>query len=314
MRTKRLIIHQPTNHYTNKFRYQNIFFDNLISELSKKHDVISDRYFKNAHLGRVSVNLGWTDDFTIEMHDCEMIIEDYDTKETKILSVADDLTPALLNLQNYENVSQIFISQFIRKKIIHHINPKNEFKYQPWVYFPSNEYDLEFFYQIRKKIVNKINKLYFRGETESRQILKYFDHSCFHGGASIGGFESYVKELINYEIGLSIAGRGEMCYRDVEYMALGIPLLRFEYTTEFNPELIPNFHYISVERPDDLKDWMNLDRNGLKQHADMIKSRFEEIKNDKDFLNYISDNARKYYENYLSPESVVSHTINLLNL
>ena len=116
---RRLIVHQPTNHYSNRYRYYNIFFDNLIKKLSEKHDVIVDRYQKNVHKGRVDVELGWYDDkdFFIEMQDCEMIIEDYETKETQILSVSDDLTPTSLNLQSYDNTKKIFISQFIRLRL-----------------------------------------------------------------------------------------------------------------------------------------------------------------------------------------------------
>ena len=77
-------------------------------------------------------------------------------------------------------------------------------------------------------------------------------------------------------------------------MALGIPFLRFEYISELNPNLIPNFHYISVERPDDLK----IDRIGNEEHARMLEKRFLEVKDDTDFLNFISNNARNYYETY----------------
>lgn len=311
---KRLIIHQPTNHYSNRYRYYNIFFDNLIKKLSEKNDVIVDRYYKNVHRGRVEVELSWDNDneFLIEMQDCEMIIEDYDTKETQILSVSDDLTPASLNLQSYDNTKKIFICQFIRDKVYHHINEQNKEKYYPWIYFPSNEYDLESYYEKRKNIINKQDKLYFRGETASRTILQHFNHDVFHGGNSIGGFDSYANELINFKLGLSIAGRGEMCYRDVEYMALGVPFIRFEYTTEFFEPLIPNFHYVSIDRPDDFKDWMNLDRTGTEIHADMIIKRYLEVKDDTDFLNFVSKNAREYYEKYLSPESSVDFTIKLL--
>ena len=311
---RRLIIHQPTNHYSNRYRYYNIFFNNLINKLSENNEVIVDRYYQNVHKGRVSVDLSWYDDmeFSVEMQDCEMIIEDYDTKETQILSVSDDLTPTSLNLQSYDNTKKIFISQFIRDKVYHHVSKENQHKYFPWIYFPSNEYDLESYYEKRKNITPTESKLYFRGETFSRTILEFFNSDIFHGGKSIGGFESYVNELINYKLALSVAGRGEMCYRDVEYMGLGVPFIRFEYTTEFFEPLIPNFHYISVERPDDLKDWMNLDRVGMKHHADMIIKRYLEVKDDNEFLNFISTNAKNYYDKHLSPTASVEFTIKML--
>jgi hypothetical protein len=311
---RRLIIHQPTNHYSNRYRYYNIFFDNLIKKLSEKHDVIVDRYQKNVHKGRVDIELGWYDDkdFFIEMQDCEMIIEDYDTKETQVLSVSDDLTPTSLNLQSYDNTKKIFISQFIRDKVYHHVAKENHHKYYPWIYFPSNEYDLEKYYQKRLETEPQDSRMYFRGETGSRTILQHFNSDVFYGGNPIGGFNSYAEELMNFKLGLSVAGRGEMCYRDVEYMGLGVPFIRFEYTTEFLEPLVPNFHYISVERPNDLFDWMQLDRVGEKNHADMIIERYMQVKDDKEFLNFISKNARNYYETYLSPTASVDFTIKMM--
>jgi hypothetical protein len=311
---KKLIIHQPTNHYGNRYRYYNIFFDNLIKKLSEKNEVIVDRYYKNAHKGRVNVELGWHEDqdFFVEMQDCEMIIEDYHTKETQILSVSDDLTPTSLNLQSYNNTKKVFISQFIRDKVYHHVAKEHQHKYSPWIYFPSNEYDLESYYKKRQDTTPQDNRMYFRGETFSRTILQHFNSDVFYGGNPIGGFNSYAEELMNFKLGLSVAGRGEMCYRDVEYMGLGVPFIRFEYTTEFLEPLVPNFHYISVERPNDLFDWMQLDRVGEKNHADMIIERYMQVKEDKEFLNFISKNARNYYENYLSPTASVDFTIKMM--
>lgn len=312
--SKKLIIHQPTNHYSNKYRYYNIFFDNLIKKLSEKNEVIVDRYYKNAHRGRVNVELGWHEDqdFFVEMQDCEMIIEDYHTKETQILSVSDDLTPTSLNLQSYDNTKKIFISQFIRDKVYHHVAKEHQHKYSPWIYFPSNEYDLESYYKKRQDNAPQDSRMYFRGETFSRTILSHFTPDVFYGGNSIGGFDTYANELIKFKLGLSVAGRGEMCYRDVEYMALGVPFIRFEYTTEFFEPLIPNVHYISVDRPDDLVDWMKLDRLGEKHHAELIIKRYLEVKDDDEFLNFISKNAKEYYNKYLSPSSSVDFTIKML--
>jgi hypothetical protein len=312
---RNLIIHQPTNHQSKSFRYYNIFFDNLIDELSKQHNVVVDRYYKNAHLGHSDIKLGWDDEiFDVPTYECEMIIEDFDTNETIVLGVADDLTSATLNLQSFPNLKKVFISQFIRDKVNHHVRSEYQSKYFPWIYFPSNEYDLEFYYNKRKEIEQTNSKMFFRGETTSRTILNHFSNEVVYGGEPIGGFDKYATEMLDFKLALSVAGRGEMCYRDIECMAMGIPFIRFEYTTELNPPLIPNFHYVSVDRPDDLKDWMNLDRNGESHHAEMITKRYLEVIDDTEFLEFISKNAREYYENYLSPTSSVKHTINLLEL
>jgi hypothetical protein len=93
-------------------------------------------------------------------------------------------------------------------------------------------------------------------------------------------------------------------------MGLGIPFIRFNYISQLNPNLIPNFHYISVDRPEELL----IDRLGNETHAKMIERKFLEVKDNKDFLEYISTNSRKYYETYLTQISRVDHTLNLLGL
>lgn len=314
---KRLIIHQPTNHESKKYRYYNIFFDNLIERISKSHDVVTNRYYKFANhgLNKVKLNFDTSDsDFTVLLYECEMIIEDYDTKEIQVLSVADELTPAILNLQDYDKLKNVFVAQFIQDKIDHHVSETNRKKYSPWIYFPSNSYDFDFYSDERKKIENKNKKLFFRGDTRSRPILNFFNPEIFEGGVPIGGFEPYANQIINYQVALSIAGRGELCYRDVECFSMGIPILRFEYLSKLKQPLIPNYHYISVERPNDFRSWLNLDRNGNKEHAEMLIERYNQVKNDLEFLNFISENAKKYYKDYLSPQGSVEFTFNLLNL
>jgi hypothetical protein len=93
-------------------------------------------------------------------------------------------------------------------------------------------------------------------------------------------------------------------------MAIGVPFIRFEYTTNLNPKLIPNYHYISIDRPSDLV----IDRLGNETHAAMIEKRFLEVKDDKEFLSFISKNAKEYYDTYLSRYNNVKHTLNLLEL
>jgi hypothetical protein len=57
---------------------------------------------------------------------------------------------------------------------------------------------------------------------------------------------------------------------------------------------------------------MQLDRVGEKNHTDMIIERYMQVKEDKEFLNFISKNARNYYETYLSPTASVDFTIKMM--
>jgi hypothetical protein len=62
-----------------------------------------------------------------------------------------------------------------------------------------------------------------------------------------------------------------------------------------------------------LSDTMDTYNDDISEHYTFTK-RFLEIKDDKEFLNFISKNAREYYEKYLSPESSVEYTLKLLDL
>ena len=159
------------------------------------------------------------------------------------------------------------------------------------------------------------------GVDSYRKVIREIENRGYLQPITQISFEPYLEKLINSKIGLSYYMEldkyntpydhpGEFCYRDIEYMALGIPMIRFNYLSELNPNLIPNYHYISINRPDDLI----IDRLGNESHAKLIEERFLEVKDDYEFLNFISKNARQYYTDYLSRENRVNHTIKLLNL
>lgn len=313
----RVIVHNPTNYSTQKYRYYNIFFDKLVNKLQDTFNIIQNRYYIDAHKSRFPIKLLSDTSYnasSIGLLECEMILENYDNKELKILSVSDFFSEANLGLFNsniyHPYVKTVLISQFDRKNIIAHTFNKDIEVYKPWIYFPSNLYDLNHFYHQRQQL-DLIDKFYFRGSGfEHRPLIQLFDTKYFSGGYPVGNFENYAEEAITYKVGFSCAGSAQFCYRDIEYMAMGIPMIRFKYTNEMNPDLIPNYHYISVE-PQLEK---NEEYETNQEHADLIQQRFLEVKDDKEFLQFISNNARKYYLDYIHNNNGVYHTIDLLDL
>jgi hypothetical protein len=308
---RKVIVHNPCNEHTRYFRNYNLFWDDLTDELKKRYDVIENRYYEYANSQRFKVKLKnqtcSEDNFLLL--ECEYVIEFEDTGEFYIMSVSDDLTHAILNELNNPLLKKVLISQYLPEQIDGYI--KREDKTSPWIYFPCTIDDLEQHYIKRKGKIELIDKMVFRGTSlDDRTILNNLSKNIFDGPRPIGGPDTYFDNIINYKVGLSVAGRGELCYRDIEYMALGIPFLRFEYNTKLNPNLIPNYHYISVDRPKDLIK----DRLGNEDHSKMLEKRFLEVKDDTEFLNFISNNARNYYETYLSRENRVAHTLNLFGL
>lgn len=310
-----LLIHNPCNEYTRYYRYYNYFWDKLTDKLKEKYSIIENRYFEKANSERFNIKL--RDGCQVLLMECEYLIENLDSGEIYVLSVSDDLSHAILDLQNHPMLQKVLVSQFYRKKIVSHVN-SNITKYSPWIYFHSDyNVDLLSWRKKRSNTIDYINKLFFRGSNlESRPILQYFNSSIFTGPNSIGCAENYFNDAIKHSIGLSVGGRGELCYRDIEYMAIGIPIMRFEYRSELYHKLIPNYHYISIPYPDDMPthNGLPIDRLGLKHHAEMLEDKFIEVSKDKDYLNFISDNAKIYYDKYLSLNNSIQLTLEIINI
>lgn len=306
-----IIVHTPQNEISWTYRYYNHFFKNFIEFLKTKFVVEEDTYYEFANIKYYDVQL-LNNNSKSKMLECEMIIENKGTKEFVVLSVSDLLTGAILNHQSNPFCKKILFSQFDREELFKHlVSEENKNKYFPWIYFPSNLFDIDSLYEFRKNQTDLVNKFCFWGTSiEDRSILSQFDSNLFDGGRPIGDFYNYSKKLLTYKMALSISGRGEFCYRDVENFGMGIPIIRFEYKNELYNPLIPNYHYISIERPDDLL----IDRMGKKHHAKMIENRFLEVRDDIDFLNFISTNARKYYEQHLNGDGGINTTYKILGL
>lgn len=302
-------IHNPCNEHTRYYRNYNYFWDEFTNYLKNYFDVEENRFFENAHKERfpVKLNKGISGDFL--MLECEYVIENLDTGEFVILSVSDDLTHAILNERHNPFLKKVLISQFLPKKVLDHVG-EYMFKYGPWTYFQASMDDLTIYYNKRKEITNFKDTLYFKGTSlEDRKILNYINKEIITDFKVISP-SIYFDDLISHKIALSVDGRGEFCYRDVECFGVGVPIIRFEYLSTFNSPLIPNYHYISIPRPND----MELYRLGNEGHAKMIEDRYLEVINDKDFLDFISKNAKQYYDENFSLETKIKNTFNLLNL
>jgi hypothetical protein len=315
MMGRNLLIHNPTNEHTKYYRDYNLFWDQLTDELKKENKVIENRYFKEAHISRSKIYLKKRTKEYLELLECEYVIEDMDTGEFWILSVSEQISSCILDEKDNPYLQKVLYSQYIPDQIVHHVG-ENSSKYDPWIFFPQNTIDLEPYHTKRSEKKELIKKLFFKGKTDYRPIVEYINKDILSPNNMVRN-HSYFNELIEYEICLSIGGtaNGDLCYRDIECMALGIPLLRFDFVTTLNPPLIPNYHYISIPLQLDLPIVNDVlkDRLGNSEHAKLIEDKFHKIINNKNLLRYISENSRNYYESYLSPTARIKHTLNLLN-
>jgi hypothetical protein len=141
---------------------------------------------------------------------------------------------------------------------------------------------------IAKKIIKNFesksdNNLLFRGLLygQRKELFRIFPDiiteeklNMFH----------YLEELNNNKICLSLNGAAEICNRDIEILSVGSVLFRPKLKQVFKNPLIDEFHYIGFEEDDDPK-----------KQIEIIKDKFEDIKNKKDLLKAIAENGYNWY-------------------
>lgn len=309
MKRSKVIVHNPCNEHTRYYRNYNYFWDVFTSYLKNYFDVEENRDFEQANSERWKIKPAKETSDNFLLLECEYVLESADTGEFHVISVADNLNHASLNERSNPYCKSILLSQFHPLTIRQHVGEYYQ-KYKPWVYFQSGLQDLNVWYEKRKYVKEKENKLYFRGTSlQDRTFLIHINKDYITDFNPIDP-NSYFNEIIHHKLAISIDGRGEFCYRDIECFALGVPIIRFEYESIMDEPLIPNYHYVSIPRPSD----MVLYRQGNENHAELFMQRYFEVINDSEFLNYISQNARRYYENNLTYESVLKKTHRLMEL
>lgn len=245
--------------------------------------------------------------------DCELLIYYPDEDKLKVLSYCDTDSPLTRFLYNRNKKDDLLImAQQGNTEARWYNKNKQNFTLKGTTYIPQdNSISLDNFY-VRRQLINKFkDKMVFRGNVKylPRGTPEFLMDSPYFEGYDY--IDNYFYEIIKYKVGLSIPGTGELCYRDVEYMAVGLPMLRFEYITPWNPKLIPNHHYISIDRIDvEVKD----ERIGSRLHANLYIKRFLEVKDDLEFLNFISKNARDYYMQNIHQLNIINKIIDLFEL
>lgn len=305
----KLRVHNPCNARTRHNRFYNDFWDEFTNHLKKSFIIEENRQYEFAHSTRYRVNyrFGTTDGY--ELLECEYAIENLQNGEIVLMSVADNITAGAINEKANPKFKKVLIAQYLLPNIELHVGEYIN-KYHPWTYFQAVKFDLEPYYQ--KRLIEEPidDRLYFKGTSlDDRTILNYFDKSIITPYNPIS-MNMYFNDIIKHKIALSVDGLGEFCYRDIECFAIGVPILRFEYISKMDDPLIPNYHYISLPRPDDMKIY----RTGNENHAKLLIQRYYEVLNDKDFLMYITENARKYYEKNCTMDNIIKNTYRLLNL
>jgi len=107
-------------------------------------------------------------------------------------------------------------------------------------------------------------------------------------------YHQYLEELADYTCALSLPGGTAICNRDIECFAVGTPVIRPALHTVYADPLIPDYHYISCF--DDCKYWSgNPSYINAKEFSTHLTKCWNRVKNNLDYLCFVSQNARKWY-------------------
>jgi len=207
------------------------------------------------------------------------------------------------------------------------------------LYFPDNirdimipasypVYSTKMDKEISKQIFNTVSskhreqKLMFRGYMwEPRlKIMEAGQHNQIsYSGEGIQDAYKYAEFLIENSVGLSLNGNAEICNRDMEYMSVGIPVIRPKLIhTETMQPLIPDVHYISFdfEREPMFNQIYQSPSKGYDYKIvwDALVDKWESVKNDYDYLDYVAENGKKWYLENASLDVQVDNLLKSINL
>jgi hypothetical protein len=126
--------------------------------------------------------------------------------------------------------------------------------------------------------------------------------------------QEYIEDLHKQKMCFSLNG-GEISPRDIEIMGLGNAIFRPKFrTTKTHNPLIPNYHYISVEHEDipTIPGRVGVEKYWI-ELSDRIIERYNNVKNDDDFIRFVGENGRKWYEENGTVTSAANIIYNLLD-
>jgi hypothetical protein len=299
----------------------NVYFLETCYPYLTWHDVFLELviYLKNnyeVNLIHQKCNFLQLPNYDYALSDCEILIEDVENDVLRGITFSESRTGFFDNVfakrNNKNDILMLtqYYGWFPRYfKAEEHYN----FKILPTTYYtfrPTINHN--YWYRQRQFMSydNLFDQMFCLSSTGRGDLPRLRDKGVM--GPLVQGSD-YFDHAIRYKVGFSVTGVPEICCREIEYMAIGLPNFRLEYMTQLNPPLIPNYHYIAVDRSNFPWD-ANKDREGGDEYVQAYIERFNEVKDDKEFLTFISTNARKYYLENCSDENRLKHIVSSLGL
>lgn len=156
-------------------------------------------------------------------------------------------------------------------------------------------------WDFRKEMIKNINKsdILIIDKNENNQNLTYLN---------------YLTEMSNYLAALSLPGGTEICNRDIECFGIGVPVIRPHLQINYPDPLIPNYHYINCYHSCDYTNNGNPSYISYNDFKENLIYTWDKVKNNQEYLNFISKNAKDWFNRNCLPQSNINIFLDKINL
>jgi hypothetical protein len=194
--------------------------------------------------------------------------------------------------------------------------------YKPFFYSTYEDGSLDFISDLfsKRDLKNTIPQLYFKGYLWDfrKKITENINDSSIkvinkHENNNNLNYLEYLKELSQYRCALSLPGGTEVCNRDIECFAIGVPVIRPYLNIEYPDPLISNYHYVSCYINCQYWDG-NPTYLSNKDFSDYTENYWNKIKNNFEYLNFISNNARSWFFKNCTLNNNVNYVLSQIDL
>lgn len=260
--------------------------------------------------------------------DVEYVIENQETGELKVLSVAKYFNSHVSHYAKCQHCSTILFAHFSWRNVYYWLKKEKSVtnlpKVKPWLFFPFAEYDIQTYRDIRNNELKLNEKMFFKGGglQSYRKTVSILHDMGYMQPLNVLNHQQYLTTLAKSKIAMSFymsldkyvtpfEHQGEFCYRDIEYLSLGVPFIRIEFKSSMYDDLIPNHHYITIPREE---AHLAYNAGGDEGVAKLYAARYDEVIHDDDFLNYVSANQIEWANRNIVGEKREEVTYKLLEL
>jgi hypothetical protein len=209
-------------------------------------------------------------------------------------------SPHIMTIKNLKNNKYIIVSYWdhpqefnmehhgwdVSKRVALYTSSgiKGDENFTPFSYLPyTTSYD-----QLSKNALSikdkQNNELVFRGFLYGQRYALANSKKIKIVDEKIMPENLYFDDLTKNKVCLSLNGAAEICNRDIEILSAKSVLFRPILKQKFHNDLIPDFHYVGFEYNDD----PNI-------QVDIILEKYNEIKNNDEYLTFISENGYKWF-------------------